>query len=118
MAVAKGSATPPDLLWRRVGAGAIDLGLVLTIAVLAAVLVDGWLAAVLALAYQLVALVWLQGRTGASPGKQLVGLRVVDQTGQPCGAGKALVRWLCWAVPRRFSCGASLWWLASPGSPS
>lgn len=89
-----------DLIWRRVGAGLIDFGIVFAVAVVASVIFRGvnFAASIIALAYSLGALVWWQGRTGASPGKQLVGLRVVDATGQPCGAGKAATRYALWAV--------------------
>jgi len=99
MATSSSRPPRPDLLWRRVGAGAIDLGLLVAVAVLVGVLLDSATAGVLvSLAYQVAALVLAQGRTGASPGKALVGLRTVDASGQPCGVGKALVRWLMWAV--------------------
>ena len=90
----------PDLLWRRVGAGIIDVGILFAIAVLATVVFRqiSFAASIISLAYSLAAFVWWQGRTGASPGKQLVGLRVVDATGQPCGAGKAATRWVLWIV--------------------
>ena len=39
-------------------------------------------------------LVVLQGITGASIGKFIFGLRVVNGEGRPCGVGRALVRWL------------------------
>jgi uncharacterized RDD family membrane protein YckC len=38
--------------------------------------------------------VLLQGTTGASVGKMMLGLRVVDAGGQVCGFGRAIVRWL------------------------
>jgi uncharacterized RDD family membrane protein YckC len=99
MATASSRPPRPDLLWRRVGAGAIDLGIVAAVAVLAGVLLDSLTAGLLiSLAYQVAALVVTQGRTGATPGKVLVGLRTVDAGGQPCGVGKALVRWLMWVV--------------------
>jgi len=37
-------------------------------------------------------IVVLQGVTGASIGKQIMGLRVVNAQGQPCGVGRALLR--------------------------
>lgn len=40
----------------------------------------------------------LQGLTGASPGKLLFGLRVVDRYGARCGIGKSLGRTLMWAI--------------------
>jgi uncharacterized RDD family membrane protein YckC len=39
-------------------------------------------------------LVLLQGLTGASIGKLILGLRVVNAQGEPCGVGRAFVRWL------------------------
>jgi hypothetical protein len=39
-------------------------------------------------------LVVLQGITGASLGKLIMGLRVVDSQGAPCGMGRAFVRWI------------------------
>ena len=38
--------------------------------------------------------VLLQGITGASVGKLIMSLRVVDGQGAPCGVGRAFVRWL------------------------
>jgi uncharacterized RDD family membrane protein YckC len=40
----------------------------------------------------------LQGVTGASPGKLLTGLRVVDEDGQRPGVGRSFVRTLLWIV--------------------
>lgn len=40
----------------------------------------------------------LQGTTGASVGKHLLGLRVVRPDGSLCGPGKAAIRWLVLAV--------------------
>ena len=94
------TADTPDLLWRRVGAAIIDVAIAVVVAIVAALVLRrvAGLATVVVLAYALGAWVWWQGRTGASPGKQMVGLRVVDVSGQPCGIGKAAVRWLAWVV--------------------
>jgi uncharacterized RDD family membrane protein YckC len=46
--------------------------------------------------------VLLQGATGASIGKHATALRVVDAAGQPCGGGRALVRWLLLVVDALF----------------
>jgi uncharacterized RDD family membrane protein YckC len=43
-------------------------------------------------------LVVRQGYTGASLGKEIMGLRVVGDDGAPCGVGPAFVRWLFWFV--------------------
>jgi hypothetical protein len=40
----------------------------------------------------------LQGFTGASPGKFILGVRVVDQHGRRCGPLKSLVRSLLWII--------------------
>jgi len=39
-------------------------------------------------------LVLLQGIGGASVGKLILGLRVVDAQGQPCGVGRGFLRWI------------------------
>ena len=46
--------------------------------------------------------VLLQGATGASVGKQATALRVVNASGQVCGLGRALVRWLLLIVDAYF----------------
>jgi uncharacterized RDD family membrane protein YckC len=46
--------------------------------------------------------VLLQGITGASVGKMMLGLRVVDAGGQVCGIGRAIVRWLFLVVDQFF----------------
>lgn len=39
---------------------------------------------------------YLNGQTGRSVGKRIVGLKVVgEQTGQPIGGGAGILRWLC-----------------------
>jgi uncharacterized RDD family membrane protein YckC len=43
--------------------------------------------------------VLLQGRTGWTPGKRIVGVRVVDTTGAVCGTPRAFVRYLPLLVP-------------------
>jgi hypothetical protein len=40
----------------------------------------------------------LQGVTGGSPGKLLLGVRVVDKHGQRCGIGRSFARTLLWAI--------------------
>lgn len=43
-------------------------------------------------------LVILQGFTGWTPGKLVLGIRCVQEDGRACGVLKALVRWLLWTV--------------------
>lgn len=43
--------------------------------------------------------VLLQGRTGWTPGKRMVGVRVVDAAGAVCGTSRAFVRYLPLLVP-------------------
>ncbi|HSL56945.1 MAG TPA: RDD family protein [Acidimicrobiales bacterium] len=51
-----------------------------------------WLA--LAIAFPIV----LQGLTGWTPGKLLLGLRCVNDAGRPCGIGRAALRTVLWIV--------------------
>lgn len=60
-------------------------------------ILDGGTAAVVslvAMAYWIGTLVVLQGLTGLTVGKGLVGIRTVNGEGRPCGVGQATVRWL------------------------
>jgi uncharacterized RDD family membrane protein YckC len=56
-----------------------------------------WLDGALLL-YGIVVFVVIQGLTGATPGKAIVGVRTVNQSGGKPGIGRALVRWLMWIV--------------------
>jgi uncharacterized RDD family membrane protein YckC len=56
-----------------------------------------WFLGVLVLLYVLVFVV-VQGRTGASPGKSLLGIRVVDHRGGRPGFVRSAVRALAWVV--------------------
>jgi uncharacterized RDD family membrane protein YckC len=60
------------------------------------------LAIALAVLVSLVNHVLLQGMTGASVGKTMLGLRVVDSGGRVCGVGRAIVRWLFLIVDQVF----------------
>lgn len=40
----------------------------------------------------------LQGLTGKTPGKAMMGIRVVNAEGQPPGIGRAALRWVLWIV--------------------
>jgi uncharacterized RDD family membrane protein YckC len=93
---------PADVLWRRVGAAAIDVATVATASMLAwwaspgstgplgaMAVVVAWLVGVLTL--------W-QGITGRTPGKVLVGIRTVDASGDPPGVGRAALRTTAWAI--------------------
>jgi uncharacterized RDD family membrane protein YckC len=93
---------PTDVLWRRVGAFVIDE----LIALLAGVVLSWLLPHDVVRSARIVSFVlaWLavfvvaQGLTGATPGKVLVGVRVVDEHGRPPGMARALVRSLAWIV--------------------
>lgn len=52
----------------------------------------------LMLGLSFVHLVVVQGRTGATLGKRIMGLRVVDERGGVCGPRRAALRWLFWFV--------------------
>lgn len=47
--------------------------------------------------YVLVFVIW-QGLTGATPGKTVFGVRVIDEAGRPPGVGRAFVRSILWIV--------------------
>jgi uncharacterized RDD family membrane protein YckC len=56
-----------------------------------------WFVALLAVFYVLV-FVFVQGRTGASPGKSLLGVRVIDHQGRRPGFVRSAVRALAWVI--------------------
>ena len=95
--VATPAPAPPALVgfWRRFGAALIDGVIVLLIAgLLSAALhaTGGVFGAVISIAY----FVFFEGGArGAGPGKQALGIQVVDaQTGGPIGYPRAFVRWV------------------------
>jgi uncharacterized RDD family membrane protein YckC len=103
------SSTPPariveptDVLWRRVGAFAVDGALVLaTGAALSWLLPHDVVRSARVLSFVIAwtaVFVVAQGLTGATPGKVLAGVRVVDGRGRPPGLGRALVRSVAWVV--------------------
>lgn len=51
---------------------------------------------ILLILINLVAYPLMQGLTGATPGKALVGLRVVKRNGQICGVGRSFLRHILW----------------------
>jgi uncharacterized RDD family membrane protein YckC len=59
---------------------------------------EGTRASLIGWSYVVVVFVVLQGLTGATPGKLLTGLRVVDERGARPGLGRATGRTVMWAV--------------------
>jgi uncharacterized RDD family membrane protein YckC len=60
-------------------------------------LVEGtefWIVTLVGLGASLALLVLMQGATGRTPGKAVMGIRTVGANGQPPGIGKAAVRWI------------------------
>jgi uncharacterized RDD family membrane protein YckC len=55
------------------------------------------------IAFTLVYFALMEGLAGATLGKLMTGLRVVTPEGQKCGLGRALVRWLVFAVDGPFT---------------
>ncbi len=53
-----------------------------------------WAVTLVGLAASVGFLILMQGATGATPGKAMLGIRTVREDGQPPGLGKAIVRWL------------------------
>jgi uncharacterized RDD family membrane protein YckC len=81
------------VIWRRAGAYLVDsvlLAIVITI-LQAAGLPDGALLAI-DLVVWFGGRAWLDSRTGATPGKMLLGIQVVDETGGPPGLQAAFKR--------------------------
>lgn len=89
---------PTDVLWRRMAAALLDVIGFLVVAALTFWLLPRPLATLVAIALAAGSWVLLQGRTGATPGKHVVGLRVVDADGRPCGERAALARTALWVV--------------------
>jgi len=93
---------PTDVLWHRAGAFVVDELLALALGAAITWLLPDDLARNARILSFVVA--WLavfvvaQGLTGATPGKVLAGVRVVDEHGRPPGLGRALVRSLAWIV--------------------
>lgn len=77
--------------------------------------IGGWVPAVAA--FLVVGIVWTilpEGRTGATPGKRLLGLRTLDiDTATPTGSGRAVVRWLVKYVVCSFLPVGYLWYFRS-----
>ena len=92
---------PTDVLWKRVGAFLIDEVLAVAAAIVTMVVLVGGISlrtAVVALLGWLVAFSALQAFTGATPGKHLVGLRVVTASGDRAGPRRSAIRSVAWAV--------------------
>ncbi|MEZ5141079.1 MAG: RDD family protein [Acidimicrobiales bacterium] len=95
---------PTDVLWKRIGAWAVDATLGTVVLVVVALLVRALLGTAVGLLAGVVAAMafWftlhtlVQGARGATPGKALAGLRVVDADGRPCTTAAAWKRTLCW----------------------
>ncbi len=93
------NAGAPDLVKRRVTGVAIDMALMFMVFLVLGRLVEGALmryGLMLLLAIALHGVV--AGETGVSPGKAMVGLKLVDQKGRPPGTVRALIRLAAWAV--------------------
>ncbi len=92
---------PTDVLWRRVGAFLIDESLAMVASIVTMFVLAGGVSlptALTALVGWLVAFGTLQAFTGATPGKHLVGLRVVTASGDRAGPRRNALRSLAWAV--------------------
>ena len=92
---------PTDVLWRRIGAFLIDEALAVVAAIVTMLVLAGGIslsAALVALLGWLAAFAALQGFTGATPGKLLVGLRVVTASGDRAGPRRSAIRSAAWVV--------------------
>ncbi|MFN0026650.1 MAG: RDD family protein [Acidimicrobiales bacterium] len=93
------NAGAPDLVKRRVTGIAIDMAILFMV-----FLVLRQVVSALAMSLGLVLLMAIAlhgivvGETGLSPGKALVGLKLVDQKGRPPGTALALIRLAAWLL--------------------
>lgn len=93
------NAGAPDLQQRRVVGVAIDMAIMVMVALLlrrvvAGALMQNGLVLLVAVAVHGV----VAGETGVSPGKAMVGLKLVDQMGRPPGTVRSLIRLAAWVV--------------------
>lgn len=92
---------PTDVLWRRTGAFLIDEALAVVAAIVTMFVLAGGISlstALVALLGWLVAFAALQAVTAATPGKHLVGLRVVTASGDRAGPRRSAIRSAAWAI--------------------
>lgn len=92
---------PTDVLWKRVGAFLIDEALAVVAAIVTMVVLAGGISlstALVALLGWLAAFAALQAFTGATPGKHVVGLRVVTASGDRAGPRRSAIRSAAWVV--------------------
>jgi len=89
---------PTDVLWKRIGAFLIDVIIPAVIGAILWLFLPRFVPSIIVFVLVIANSVVLQGVTGASVGKHLVGIRTVDAEGKVCGVGKAFVRWLMWIV--------------------
>ena len=91
---------PTDVLWKRIGAFLIDEALAVVGALVTTALLAGFsiLTFLVALLGWLVAFAAIQAFTGATPGKHVVGLRVVTASGDRAGPRRNAIRSAAWAV--------------------
>lgn len=108
------TTTSADVLRRRLGAMVID-GLIVGVLGLVVRNATGsqFMAAGVTLLFAAGVFGIVQGETGATPGKAFTGLKLVNETGRPPGAGPALIRMAAWVVdglPCVGALGAVLIW--------
>ena len=68
-----------------------------------------WLYYLVALFLDMVYFTWFHGSVGQTPGKMLLGLRVVQATGEPMTFGLAFLRWVGYIVSKLFLYLGFLW---------
>ncbi len=78
--------------WPRLAAWLIDVIIVGVINLLLSLLFRGYLGILLVYALDIAYPVYFIGKQGATPGKQLLGLRVVTESGLPMTYGRAFLR--------------------------
>lgn len=97
--VHKAAATDTSLLTRRFAGMGIDLVVLLLPFLAVRALVPGRAMALVILTVLAIALFGIvQGETGTTPGKSVMGLRLVNEHGRPPGTAMALLRLAAWAI--------------------
>ena len=68
-----------------------------------------WIYYLMALLLDMIYFTWFHGAVGQTPGKMLLGLRVVQTTGEPMTFGLAFLRWAGYLISKLAACLGFLW---------
>ena len=68
-----------------------------------------WIYYLMTLLLDMIYFTWFHGSVGQTPGKMLLGLRVVQATGEPMTFGLAFLRWVGYIISKIAACLGFLW---------